>query len=78
MPQNAHDEKLGIHAAHSCTIFFDNCFASRTAIVIGDEGAGFKVAMATLDGGRIGIASQALGIGRASAFEQVGRLLQRP
>lgn len=67
MPQK-HDEKLGIHAAHSCTIFFDNC-RIPDSYRLGDEGAGFKVAMATLDGGRIGIASQALGIARA-AFEK--------
>ncbi len=67
MPQK-HDEKLGIHAAHSCTIFFDNC-RIPDAYRLGDPGAGFKVAMATLDGGRIGIAAQALGIARA-AFEK--------
>src|SRR5688572_2376505 len=59
------DHKLGIHAAHSCTVFFENCKVPDTAIV-GNVGDGFKVAMATLDGGRIGIASQALGIARAA------------
>jgi len=63
--QNAADHKLGIHGAHSCTVFFENCFVPDSAVV-GNVGEGFKVAMATLDGGRIGIASQALGIGRAS------------
>jgi butyryl-CoA dehydrogenase len=63
--QNARDHKLGIHAAHSCTVFFENCKVPDSAVV-GNVGEGFKVAMATLDGGRIGIASQALGIGRAS------------
>jgi butyryl-CoA dehydrogenase len=62
------DEKLGIHAAQSCTVFFDNCKVSDGQRLAGD-GEGFKVAMATLDGGRIGIASQALGIARA-AFEK--------
>jgi butyryl-CoA dehydrogenase len=66
--QASHDEKLGIHAAHSCTVFFEN-------VELGDEhrlggvGDGFKIAMSTLDGGRIGIACQALGIARA-AFEK--------
>ena len=59
--QNARDHKLGIHAAHSCTVFFENCHVADSAVV-GKPGEGFKVAMATLDGGRIGIASQALGI----------------
>jgi butyryl-CoA dehydrogenase len=65
--QNAPDHKLGIHAAHSCTVFFESCKVPDTAVV-GNVGEGFKVAMATLDGGRIGIACQALGIARA-AFE---------
>ncbi|MBS2011866.1 MAG: acyl-CoA dehydrogenase [Deltaproteobacteria bacterium] len=59
------DHKLGIHAAHSCTVFFENCKVPDSAIV-GNVGEGFKVAMATLDGGRIGIASQALGIAKAA------------
>jgi butyryl-CoA dehydrogenase len=66
--QNARDHKLGIHAAHSCTVFFENCRVPDSAVV-GKVGEGFKVAMATLDGGRIGIACQALGIARA-AFEK--------
>lgn len=61
------DHKLGIHGAHSCTVFFENCKVPDSAVV-GNVGEGFKVAMATLDGGRIGIASQALGIAKA-AFE---------
>jgi butyryl-CoA dehydrogenase len=65
--QNAPDHKLGIHAAHSCTVFFENCKVPE-ANVVGKAGDGFKVAMATLDGGRIGIACQAIGIARA-AFE---------
>ena len=65
--QNAADHKLGIHAAHSCTVFFENCKVPE-ANVLGPVGDGFKVAMATLDGGRIGIACQAIGIARA-AFE---------
>jgi butyryl-CoA dehydrogenase len=66
--QNAPDHKLGIHAAHSCTVFFENCTVPD-ANVVGTVGDGFKVAMATLDGGRIGIACQAIGIARA-AFEK--------
>src|SRR4051812_29748554 len=74
--QNARDHKLGIHAAHSCTVFFENCFIPDSA-VIGNVGDGFKVAMATLDGGRIGIASQALGIGRASLTSSVAYAKER-
>ncbi len=66
--QNPADHKLGIHAAHSCTVFFENCKVPD-ANILGQVGDGFKVAMATLDGGRIGIACQAIGIARA-AFEK--------
>ncbi len=62
------DEKLGIHAAHSCTVFFENC-KIPDSLRLGEENQGFKIAMNALDGGRIGIASQALGIARA-AYEK--------
>ncbi|NUO52568.1 MAG: acyl-CoA dehydrogenase [Polyangiaceae bacterium] len=64
----APDHKLGIHAAHSATIFFENVRVPKEN-VLGDVGGGFKVAMSTLDGGRIGIAAQAVGIAQA-AFEK--------
>jgi butyryl-CoA dehydrogenase len=62
------DEKLGICASPSCTIFFEDIEVPASQR-LGVEGEGFKIAMSTLDGGRIGIAAQALGIGRA-AFEK--------
>ena len=62
------DEKLGIHAAHSCSVFFEGCRIPDSQR-LGAQGEGFKVAMSTLDGGRIGIAAQALGIARA-AYEK--------
>jgi butyryl-CoA dehydrogenase len=74
--QNPPDHKLGIHAAHSCTVFFENCRVPNEAVV-GKEGEGFKVAMATLDGGRIGIASQALGIARAALTQSVAYAKER-
>jgi len=61
----APDEKMGIHAAHSSSIFFEDCRIPDSQR-LGEVGQGFKIAMATLDGGRIGIASQALGIARAA------------
>jgi butyryl-CoA dehydrogenase len=64
------DEKLGICASPSCTIFFDS-MEVPVANRLGQEGEGFKIAMATLDGGRIGIAAQAIGIGMA-AFGKPG------
>jgi len=74
--QNAADHKLGIHGAHSCTVFFDNCKVGDDAVV-GNVGDGFKVAMATLDGGRIGIASQALGIAKAALDVSVAYAKER-
>ncbi len=74
--QNAPDHKLGIHAAHSCTVFFDKCEVPE-ANVLGNVGDGFKVAMATLDGGRIGIACQAIGIARAALETSVAYAKER-
>lgn len=59
------EKKLGIRASDTAQLAFDNVRipADRQ---LGPDGAGFKVAMSTLDGGRIGIASQALGIAKAA------------
>jgi len=73
---NPPDHKLGIHAAHSCTVFFESCKVPDSAVV-GNVGEGFKVAMATLDGGRIGIACQALGIARAALDVSVAYAKER-
>ena len=70
------DEKVGIRASGSCTIFFEGC-AIPERYRLGGEGDGFKVAMATLDGGRIGIGAQALGIARAALEEAVAYAKER-
>ncbi len=59
------DDKLGIRASHSCQIFFDEHEVGEDQL-LGKVGEGFKVAMSTLDCGRIGIAAQALGIAKAA------------
>jgi len=59
------EDKMGIHGAHSAQLSFTDMRVPRENLLLG-EGEGFKVAMKTLDGGRIGIAAQAIGIGRAS------------
>ena len=64
------DKKMGISAAWSCSMFFEDMRVPAKNM-LGKEGEGFKVAMSTLDGGRIGIASQALGIARAAYEEAV-------
>ncbi len=61
------DDKLGIRGAPSAQIFLTDCAVDADAR-LGPEGDGFKIALRALDGGRIGIAGQALGIARA-AFE---------
>lgn len=71
-----HDEKLGIHAAHSCTIYFENVRVPKEN-VLGEDGNGFKIAMGTLDGGRIGIAAQAIGIARAAHEKAVAYAKER-
>jgi butyryl-CoA dehydrogenase len=71
-----HDEKLGIHAAHSCTVFLENVRVPAE-MVLGEPGQGFKIAMATLDGGRIGIAAQALGIARAALDKSLAYARER-
>jgi butyryl-CoA dehydrogenase len=70
------DHKLGIHAAHSASIFFDNVKVPASHVV-GKDGEGFKVAMATLDGGRIGIAAQAVGIAQAAYEEALAYAKER-
>jgi len=59
------EKKLGIRASSTTPLNFDNCRIPQDRL-LGKEGEGFKIAMKTLDGGRIGIASQALGIGMAA------------
>jgi butyryl-CoA dehydrogenase len=74
--KSPHDEKMGIHAAQSCTVYLENVRVPKE-MVLGGPGDGFKIAMATLDGGRIGIASQALGIARAAFEKAVGYSKER-
>lgn len=59
------EKKLGIRSSDTVSIAFEDCKVPAENL-IGEEGFGFKFAMKTLDGGRIGIASQALGIAQAS------------
>ncbi|MBL92899.1 MAG: acyl-CoA dehydrogenase [Myxococcales bacterium] len=61
------EDKLGIRASSTCNLIFEDCRIPSDNL-LGEPGEGFKIAMMTLDGGRIGIAAQALGIAQA-AFE---------
>ena len=57
-------KKLGMHAATNAELFFDDCRV-RAANLLGEEGKGMRIALSTLDRGRIGIAAQAVGIAQA-------------
>ncbi len=70
------DDKLGIRGAPSCQIFLTDCELPGDAL-LGGEGNGFKVAMHTLDGGRIGVAAQAVGIARAALEDATKYALER-
>ena len=59
------EDKLGIKSSDTTELYFDDVIIPKENL-IGNEGDGFKIALGTLDGGRIGIASQALGIAQAS------------
>jgi butyryl-CoA dehydrogenase len=63
-----HEKKLGIRGSTTVELLFDNCRIPAENR-LGEEGFGFKIAMMTLDGGRNGIAAQALGIAQG-AYEQ--------
>ncbi len=64
------EEKMGINASGTAELVFDNARVPQDAL-LGNPGDGFKQMLTTLDGGRVGIASQAIGIGRASLEESL-------
>jgi len=68
--QGKHEKKMGIRGSSTCDLIFEDCIVPKENL-LGKEGAGFKIAMATLDGGRIGIAAQALGIGEGAIDEAI-------
>ena len=70
------EHKLGIRGSSTPPIYFSDCRVPRDAL-LGEEGHGFKIAMATLDGGRIGIAAQALGIAQAALDASVAYAKER-
>ena len=65
-----HEEKMGLHGSPTAEIVFQDCIVPKENL-LGQEGKGFKIAMMTLDGGRIGIAAQALGLGEGAVNEAV-------
>ncbi|ODU57944.1 MAG: acyl-CoA dehydrogenase [Clostridium sp. SCN 57-10] len=60
-----HEKKMGIRGSSTCELVMEDCIVPKENL-LGKLGKGFKIAMQTLDGGRIGIAAQALGIGEGA------------
>lgn len=70
------EDKLGIRASSTTELIFENCIVPKENL-IGREGKGFGIAMKTLDGGRIGIAAQALGIAEGALEEAIKYMKER-
>jgi butyryl-CoA dehydrogenase len=70
------EKKMGIRGSSTCELIFEDCRVPAENL-LGSEGKGFKIAMMTLDGGRIGIAAQALGIAQGAYNEAVKYVKER-
>ena len=66
----SHEKKMGIRGSSTCELVFEDCIVPKENL-LGEVGKGFKIAMTTLDGGRIGIGAQALGIAQAAIDDTV-------
>jgi alkylation response protein AidB-like acyl-CoA dehydrogenase len=76
------EDKLGIRASSTCELVFDNCLVSAECL-LGDPGKGYKIAIETLNEGRIGIGAQMLGLaegawGHAARYAQERRQFGKP
>ena len=72
----AHEKKMGIRGSSTCELIFEDCIVPKENL-LGEVGKGFKIAMMTLDGGRIGIGAQALGIAQGAIDECVKYVKER-
>jgi butyryl-CoA dehydrogenase len=70
------EKKMGIRGSSTCELIFENCIVPKENL-LGQEGKGFVIAMATLDNGRIGIAAQALGIAEGALEETIKYVKER-
>ena len=70
------EHKMGIKASSTTPLYFSDCRIPKDAL-LGKEGKGFKIAMAALDGGRIGIAAQALGIAQGALDASIAYAKER-
>nr|WP_308592959.1 acyl-CoA dehydrogenase [uncultured Criibacterium sp.] len=71
-----HEKKMGIRGSATCELIFEDVEVPEENL-LGQEGKGFKIAMNTLDGGRIGIAAQALGIAAGALDETISYVKER-
>jgi alkylation response protein AidB-like acyl-CoA dehydrogenase len=70
------EDKLGIRASSTCELLFENCRVPR-ASVLGEAGKGYKVAIETLNEGRIGIGAQMIGLAQGALDHTVGYIKER-
>lgn len=70
------EKKMGIRGSATCELIMENCIVPKENL-LGREGKGFGLAMKTLDGGRIGIAAQALGLGEGAIDETINYVKER-
>ena len=71
-----HEKKMGIKGSSTCELIMENCVIPGDRL-LGKQGKGFAIAMKTLDGGRIGIAAQALGLGEGAVEEAIAYTKER-
>ncbi len=71
-----HEKKMGIRGSSTCELIFEDCVIPGDRL-LGKQGKGFNEAMATLDGGRIGIAAQALGLAEGAIDETIAYTKER-
>ena len=72
----AHEKKMGIRGSSTCELIFEDCKIPKENL-LGERDKGFKIAMMTLDGGRIGIAAQSLGIAQGCIDQTIPYVQQR-
>ena len=71
-----HEKKMGIRGSSTCELIFEDCVIPKDRL-LGKQGKGFAIAMKTLDGDRIGIAAQALGLGEGAVEEAINYTKER-
>lgn len=70
------EDKMGVRGSSTAELIFDNCVVSKENL-LGEEGKGFEIAMSTLNGGRIGVAAQAVGIAQGALYFAIKYVKER-